>query len=35
MQLDALKHDPRLHLAFERGTVHVFRILDRPRASPG
>ncbi|MDQ1384524.1 MAG: hypothetical protein QOG65_1903 [Actinomycetota bacterium] len=34
MQLDTLKHDPRLHLAFERGTVHVFRILDGPGTSP-
>ncbi len=30
MQLDALEHNPRLQPVFERGTVHVFRITDRP-----
>jgi hypothetical protein len=30
MQLDALEHNPRLQVAFERGTVHVFRITAAP-----
>ena len=32
MQLDALEHNPRLQVAFERGTVHVFRITAAPAA---
>jgi hypothetical protein len=32
MQLDALEHNPRLQIAFERGTVHVFRITAAPAA---